>query len=95
MITPLMFDSLETETKHGFDRLDILVHLMPVLEAKDLDNNFNSFKNYLAQLLKRRLTALEEYEMCQAILDYIQSEPETNERMKAMKHLFGLEFINI
>lgn len=90
----LPFD-LETKTIHGIDKLDIMIHFISVIETKNskVKSEFNRFKSFLVEKLKRGLTPQEEINLAEGIVKYLQSEQETNERIKAMNYLFNLEFL--
>jgi hypothetical protein len=85
--------NLEAERKHGIDKLDILIHFMPLLEGNKVEKNFNRLKSYIVSQIKRGITKQEEVNLMEGIVKYVQSEPGTNERMKSMIYLFNLEFL--
>lgn len=85
---------MELTTKHGIDKTMLMLKFMTIVEGKKGKSDYNRFKSWLVQQLKRGLTAQEGVALVEGILKYIQSEPATNERMDAMKYLFGAEFLN-
>ena len=87
---------LEIKTKSGLDKLELMVRFISIIETKKskVDNESNRTKSWLVQQLKRGLTPSEEVNLMQGILNYIQSDGETNERIEAMKYLFEAEFLN-
>ena len=89
------FLDLEPKTKHGIDKLDIMIHLIPVINTKPgkAKTGYNQFKSFLVEKLKRGITTLEEIALAQAILNYIQSDAKTNERFHAIKCLSELDFL--
>ncbi len=91
----LDFLAMDDKTKHGIDRLEISIRFLCMLElkGKKLNRQYDRFKSFLVQKLKRGIKPQEEIDMSEAMLRYVQSEPETNERLEAMKVLFGLEFL--
>lgn len=88
---------MDSTTKHGYDKLDIVMHFMPLLNcdksANKLKSEYNRFKSYLVFLIKRGVTNDEEIKLNEGIIAYVKSDPGTDDRMKAMNYLFGLEFI--
>ncbi len=89
-----MFD-MELKTKHGIDKLDVMIRFMKVLndEKRKKHSSYDRFKSFLVQQLQRGLTAQEEVDMVEGMLKYVRSEPGSNERLDSMKYLFELEFI--
>ena len=87
---------LEIKTKSGLDKLELMVRFISIIETKKskVDNEYNRFKSWLVLQLKRGFTPSEEANLMQGILNYIQSDGETNERIEAMKYLFEAEFLN-
>jgi hypothetical protein len=79
--------------KHGIDKLQLMAKLMPILEGQKVKSNYNKLKSYLVSQLKRGITPREEENLCQAIVDYVQSDAASNERIRAMDNLFNLKFI--
>jgi hypothetical protein len=90
-----LFDRAD-KTKHGIDKLDIMVHFLPVIESsgRKAKNNFTRFKSFLCEKLKRGITAVEEKNLLEGIVKYLQSEQATNARTEAMDYLFDLKFLN-
>lgn len=82
-------------TKHGLNKLNLMIRFFQILNAKEskIEKELNRLKSWLVQQLKRGLKPHEELGILEGILKYIQSEPETNERMKAMNYLFEAEFL--
>lgn len=88
-------DDFENTTKHGIEKLELMVRFMSVLEIGEstAEKEFNRFKSWMVEKLKREITPQEEFDLMQGILDYVKSDPATNERFAAMKVLFNMEFI--
>lgn len=86
---------LELKTKHGIDKLEIMVNLISVIEAKPskCKQELNRFKSFLVEKLKRGLTPQEEIAFMEGMVKYIQSDEATNERLNSMNYLFNLEFL--
>lgn len=82
-------------TKHGINRLDFMIKMLQILEARPskMKSNFNKLKSFLVQQLKRGITVQEELKLSQGIADYIISDPATNERSQSMEFLFNCEFL--
>jgi hypothetical protein len=86
------FLDLELKTKHGIDKLQILVKFFPIIHDGNT-SAYNKLKSFLVCALKRGIKSEEEINMCQGIINYVNSEPGTNERLSAMQYLFNLEFL--
>lgn len=86
---------LEIKTIHGISKLDIIIRFISVIEATPGTAGFrlNRFKSFLVEKFKRGITPTENANLAQGILNYIQSDPGTNERMNAMNYLFELKFL--
>ncbi len=93
---PFADADLELKTKHGIDKLAIMVKFMRIIHAKNskAKTEFFRFQSFLVQQLQRGLTAEESMNFAQGIVNYINTEEGTNERLDSMKYLFELEFIN-
>ena len=89
----------ELKTKNGgFDKLNVMLSFMPVLEAideKELDNGLVKLNSFIVELIKRELTPQEEIGLLQGCKNYVGSDCATNERIEAMNYLFELEFLTI
>ena len=86
----------DRKTKFGIDQLDVAIMLLPIIESRgnhQASKALNRFKSFLVQKLKRGITSTEEINLMQGLLDYVRSEPGTNERMKAINYLNELEFL--
>lgn len=97
---PMNFMSFLEETeaelrKYGIEPLDMMIRFMFVIESnpRDAKQSLNKIKSYLVEKLKRGITPKENIDLLEGILNYLQSEPATNEREVAMKYLFGLKFL--
>jgi hypothetical protein len=87
---------LETKTKFGIDKLDIVTGLLPVINAttkKTINYELNLFMGFLKVKIKRDISPQENINLLHGITDYVMSEPQTNERSKAMNYLFNLDFL--
>jgi len=89
-------------TKHGIDKLQLMVVFMPLLccgdenDAKDsdkIDIHIDKIKLFLAENLKREITTREYINLLKGCRNYVISEPGTNERSASMKYLFELDFL--
>ncbi len=94
-----MFDTIvdiKYKTKHGLDTLELMARFLSIIEteAKTPEKEYNRFKSWLVEKLKRGIKPEEDINLAQGIINYIQSDPETNERAQAMKYLFNAEFLN-
>jgi tRNA C32,U32 (ribose-2'-O)-methylase TrmJ len=89
-------ENLNDKTDSGIDKLQLMLKFISVLDTEE--NNakieFGKLKSWLYSQLKRKLTAEEEISLLQGILDYLQTEPGTPERMETMNYLFDAKFIN-
>jgi len=87
---------MELKTKHGIDKLDLMVEMMPIITpetTKKLGNKYNRFKSWLCQKIKRGIDRQEELDLLEGIVKYVQSESASNERLESMDYLFGLKFL--
>ncbi len=93
--TPFADAASDLTTKHGIDKLDIMIKIMRIVTSKGrkISTNFDKFKSFLVQQLQRGLTPAEIRDLSKGLLDYINSEEGSNERFKAMEYLFNLEFL--
>lgn len=83
-------------TKHGIDKLELMIKFMPVVEARgsrQINKSLDKLKSFLVEKLKRGITPQENIDLLQGCLDYTRSYAATTERTKAMNYLFNLEFI--
>lgn len=89
------FDT-EMKTKHGIDKLQLMVKFIHVFECepRNAKSELNKLKSYLVSQLHRGIHPEEDLNLYNGILAYIQSEPATNGRTEAMKYLFELTFLN-
>lgn len=78
-------------TKYGIQTLQLMARLWYVFDGNEKD--YNKFKSWIVSQINRGITKEEELDLMQGILAYIQSEEATDERLQAMKYLFGLEFL--
>ena len=90
----LLFDDFKTETKYGIQTLDVMVRFIKILNAKKCQSRLDSFKAWLCSQIKRGITEQENLKLMQGILNYIQSDLGTDERLEAMKYLFELDFLD-
>lgn len=83
-------------TKHGLDKLSVICHFIPVIEsnADSIEKRLNRLKSFIVSQIKRGTNPQEEMNLMQGILDYVKSDPGTNDRIKAMDYLFDLKFLN-
>lgn len=95
-IDSTIIDIGEPKNKFGIAKLEIMVWLLQILgtEGSKCQSQYNRFKSFLVEKLRRGISGDEEMGMCKAILAYIQSEPGTNERRKAMTDLYNLNFLS-
>lgn len=93
---PLLSEMMEQTTKHGLDKLELMVRFISVIEADASKGKkeFTRMKSWLVEKLKRGLTPQENIALAEGILKYLQSEPMTDERTEAMKYLFDANFLN-
>lgn len=78
----------------GFDRLDIMVHFLPVLESENIEKDMNELKSFISDQIKRELETEEEINLYDGLINYVSSEPATDERSEAMNYLFDFHFLN-
>lgn len=84
------------KTKHGIDKLNLMLFFMPVLDAgsgNQLNKAMDKLKSFLVEKLKRGITAEENISLLQGCLDYTKSDAGTPERFAAMNYLFELKFL--
>lgn len=83
-------------TKHGLDKLSVMCHFIPVIESNgnSIQKELNRLKSFIVSQIKRGTNPQEELNLMQGILDYVKSDPGTNERTTAMDYLFDLKFLN-
>ena len=87
----------EEKTKHGIDKLKLMLYFMRVVESKgskQLRSSFTRLKSFICQQIKRGITPHEELNLNQAILDYIKADGGTNERLASMDYLFDSKFLD-
>ena len=91
-----LLDILDSEPKAEYNRLDMLVWVIGIIEAKPskTKSRYNRFKSFLVEKMKRGITTQEETNLSQGILNFIQTEPGTDERMKAIFYLMDGKFLN-
>ena len=89
---PFDYDQDRT-TKHGIDKLELMVEFISIIQGKKAKKDYNRFKSWLVEKLQRGLTLGEEERLLEGIVAYIQSEVATNERAKSMRFLFDTEFL--
>lgn len=84
------------KTKHGIDKLTVMLKFMSIVEpgTSKVKNNFNRFKSFICQQMKRGMTLQEETNLMEGIVKYLHSEEQTNERFEAMDYIFELKFLN-
>lgn len=89
------YHGISNEPVRGIDKLEILVNYIPVLTggSETTKKEFTTFKSWLAEKIKRKITLHEEVALVQGIIEYINTDGETNERLAAMKYLYDLEFL--
>lgn len=86
----------ELKTKHGIDKLKIMLYFIQILEEKStkkIRKHSNRLKSFICQQLKRGITPQEEIGLWEGVCNYIKSEPQTKERATAMEYLFELKFL--
>ena len=89
------FDEL-LRTKHGIDKTLLMLNIMRVVESKSgkqCGSAFDKLKSFICEQIKRGLSAQEDLNLRQGICNYINTDPQTNERSKAMEYLFEAKFI--
>jgi hypothetical protein len=86
---------LEPKTSNGIDKLDLMIALINFIEASEekMKDEFDKLKHLLTKHIKRNLTAQEELELSQGILNCIESSPQPKERNDAMEFLIEAKFI--
>lgn len=89
---PLDYDT-EQFTKHGIDKLELMVNFISVVESENVKQEFAKFKSLLRSKLKRTITDQEEIDLLEGVCNYIKSDAGTDERSKAMTYLFNAEFL--
>lgn len=92
----MLHNMISYENKFEINSLDIMIRFMKITESKPSKSevNFIRFKSWLVEKIKRGITPQEDINLMQGILNYIKSEPGTNERSAAMKYMFELQFLN-
>lgn len=93
---PLLSEMMDEINKHGIDRLELIIRVISVVESSEgkEDLEFSVLTSFLEKQLKRKLNPEEEINLTKGILDYLHSEPTTNERTQAMKYLLKTNFLN-
>lgn len=91
---PLHDFDFETKTKHGISKLELMCKFLPVIHGENCEEDFDKFKLWINEQIKRDMTDLEELNMLYGASDFIRSDPGTNERNSAMKYLFNAEFLD-
>lgn len=89
---------LNKKTKVGYiDKLELMVEFIRVIESPEAKEkeNFDKFKQWLSGQIKRDLKETELMALLNGMLKYIQSEPETKQRMEVMQYLFEAEFLGV
>jgi len=85
---------MEIETS---EKIDILIAFMYIVEAKnfqDTEYNYNKFIEVIEKKIKRCLTSEEKVKTLNAILDYTNSESETQEIRDSINNIQELKFLN-
>lgn len=82
------------ENKYGIDPVKIAINFMDVLDGHKMRQSYDRFKSYLVSQIKRGITDQEEFDLAKGILNYVKSEPGSDERLTAIKYLFELQFLN-
>lgn len=88
-----LYTSSPTTRKGNLDKLNVTVRILGILETKNPKSDYNKFKSYLVSQLKRGITPQEEMNLAQGIVNFIQTDGGTNERLKTMEYLIELEFL--
>ena len=88
-----MHTDFNDKTIHGIDKLNLMLRFMKVLDGKRPKQDYNRFKSWLVQTLKRGLTAQEDLNLATAIYNYVKSSEATPERIEAMNYLFDAKFL--
>ncbi len=95
-ILPPIYPDFPQKTKQGLDTLDVMLLFIPIIESRSFNKankDIDKLKSWLVEKLKRGITPQENINLLQGLLEYVRSEPMTNEREKAMKYLFEAEFL--
>jgi hypothetical protein len=91
----LDFDfDIELNTKYGIDKLELIINFLTIIEGTILEENIKEFTIWLEIAIKRHLTDIEEKNLYTGIINYLQSDPGTNERTLVMNDLFNLNFLD-
>jgi len=90
---PHDFD-FELKTKHGIDKLQLMCKFLPIIHGENCEEDFDEFKLWINEQIKRDMTDLEELNLMYGASDFIRSDPGTNERDIAMKYLFNADFLD-
>lgn len=83
----------ETKTKHGIDKLELMIRFIRVIEGKQSKEEFSLFKLWIRSKLKRNLSDQEELNLTTGVYNYIISNAETKARLDSMNYLFNAEFL--
>lgn len=91
-------DYFETRLRnsYGIDKTYVLLKIMEIIEAPNVKKGksvLNRFKSFLVQQLKRGLKQSEDLNFKKGIMAYIETDPESNERMDAINYLMELKFL--
>lgn len=92
-----MQHDLETETRQGINKLELMLCFIPLLMADDTNDYGEKIAkvfDFLEEKLNRKITPEEKQKMLIGVKNYVLSEAGTNERINATNYLFNLEFIN-
>lgn len=84
----------ERKTKHGLDKLQLMIRFISVIEGKQTKEEYALFKLWICSQIKRHLTDSENLKLTEGILRHIQSTEGTNERLASMRYLFDAEFLD-
>jgi hypothetical protein len=88
---------LKEKTKHGIDVLQMMAEFLLIIHEEKFENYDNHIKNFellISKQIKRELTPQEKLDIYHGILNFINSESASNERIIAIEYLFEAKFIS-
>jgi hypothetical protein len=91
MLENLFNPQIELKNKFNIDPTEILVKFLSVIDNDtNYEEQFKKFIYFLESKINRKISDHEQLDFSVAVLDYIQSEPATQERTQIMKKIFNL-----
>lgn len=84
------------KTRFGIDRTFLMLNIMSIIDCTELNykSNLDKLKKFINDGIKREMSSAELIGLYKGILNYVKSEPMTNERSEAVEYLLEVKFID-